>query len=52
MRLYIHEAEVPAVLYGPGDIRQAHFTNESIAVSEIVQAARVVTAAVARYLAV
>jgi acetylornithine deacetylase len=51
MRLYIHEGEVPAILYGPGDIRQAHFTNESIAVSEIVQAARVVTGAVARYLA-
>jgi acetylornithine deacetylase len=51
MRLYIHEGEIPAMLYGPGDIRQAHATNESIAVSEIVQAARVVTAAVARYLA-
>jgi len=51
MRLYIHEGEIPAILYGPGDIRQAHFTNESIAVSEIVQAARVVTAAAARYLA-
>ena len=51
MRLYIHEGDVPAILYGPGDIRQAHFTNESIAVSEIVQAARVVTGAVARYLA-
>ena len=51
MRLYIHEGEIPAVLYGPGDIRQAHSTNESIAVGEIVQAARVVTAAVARYLA-
>lgn len=51
MRLYIHEGEVPAILYGPGDIRQAHSSNESIAVSEIVQAARVVTAAVARYLA-
>jgi acetylornithine deacetylase len=50
MRLYIHEGEVPAILYGPGDIRQAHFTNESIAVTEIVQAARVVTAAAARYL--
>ena len=50
MRLYIHEGEIPAILYGPGDIRQAHSSNESIAVSEIVQAARVVTAAVARYL--
>jgi len=51
MRLYIHEAEIPAILYGPGDIRQAHSANESIAVSEIVQAARVLTGAAARYLA-
>jgi acetylornithine deacetylase len=51
MRLYIHEGGIPAILYGPGDIRQAHATNESIGVTEIVQAARVVTAAAARYLA-
>ena len=51
MRLLVHEADTPAVLYGPGDIRQAHATDEWIAVDEIVQAARVVTAAAARYLA-
>jgi acetylornithine deacetylase len=51
MRLLVHEAETPAILYGPGDIRQAHATDEWIAVDEIVQAARVVTAATARYLA-
>src|SRR5256885_2243106 len=41
MRLLVHEAETPAILYGPGDIRQAHATDEWIAVDEIVQAARV-----------
>lgn len=51
MRLLVHEAETPAILYGPGDIRQAHATDEWIAVDEIVQAARVVTSAAARYLA-
>ena len=51
MRLLVHEAETPALLYGPGDIRQAHSTDEWIAVDEIVRAARVVTAAAARYLA-
>src|SRR5207302_8943713 len=51
MRLLVHEANTPAVLYGPGDIRQAHSADEWIAVDEIVQAARVVTAAAARYLA-
>ena len=49
--LLVHEAETPAILYGPGDIKQAHSTNEWIAVDEIVRAARVITAAVARYLA-
>ena len=51
MRLLVHEAETPAILYGPGDIHQAHSTDEWIAVEEVVQAARVVTAATARYLA-
>src|SRR5260370_37850301 len=50
MRLLVHEAETPAILYGPGDIRQAHATDEWIAVDEIVQAARVVTVAAARNL--
>jgi acetylornithine deacetylase/succinyl-diaminopimelate desuccinylase-like protein len=47
----VHEAETPALLYGPGDIRQAHSTDEWIAVEQIAQAARIVTAAAARYLA-
>jgi acetylornithine deacetylase len=51
MRLLVHEAETPAILYGPGDIKQAHSTDEWIAVGEIERAARVVTAAAARYLA-
>ena len=51
MRLLVHEADTPAVLYGPGDIRQAHATDEWIATEEVIQAARVVTAAAARYLA-
>lgn len=50
LRLFVHEAEMPAVLYGPGDIRQAHAADESVAVEEIVQAARVLTLAVASYL--
>ncbi len=52
MRLFIHEAEMPAILYGPGDIRQAHSVDEWISVDEVVRAARIVTATAARYLAV
>ena len=51
MRLLVNEADTPAILYGPGDINQAHSTDEWIAVDELVRAARVVTAAAARYLA-
>jgi acetylornithine deacetylase len=51
MRLLIHEAEVPTVLYGPGDIRQAHLTDEWISVAEVTQAARIITATCAQYLA-
>jgi len=50
MRLFVHEAEMPAILYGPGDIRQAHATDEWVAVDEVVRAARVVTLAAATYL--
>jgi acetylornithine deacetylase len=50
MRLFIHEAEMPAILYGPGDIRQAHSTDEWIAVDEIVRCARIVAVTAARYL--
>lgn len=51
MRLLIHEGEMPAILYGPGDVRQAHDTDEWISVEEVVRAARIVTVAAARYLA-
>ncbi len=51
MRLLVHEADTPTILYGPGDIRRAHKPNEWIGVDEIAQGARVITCAVARYLA-
>jgi len=51
MRLLVHEADTPTVMYGPGDIRYAHVTDEWTAVVDIVHAARVITAAAARYLA-
>jgi acetylornithine deacetylase/succinyl-diaminopimelate desuccinylase-like protein len=51
MRLFVHEGEMPAILYGPGDIRQAHSVDEWISVDEIARAARIVTVAAANYLA-
>lgn len=47
LRLFTNHARIPAVLYGPGDVRLAHAANESIAVEEIVGAARSIAVAVA-----
>jgi len=40
MRLLVREANTPAVLFGPGDIRQAHGIDESVDVVEVKNAAR------------
>jgi acetylornithine deacetylase len=41
LRLFTNHAGMPAVLYGPGDVRLAHAVNEKIPVDEIVEAAAV-----------
>ncbi|MCP5054931.1 MAG: ArgE/DapE family deacylase [bacterium] len=41
LRLFTNHANIPAVLYGPGDVKEAHAANESIAVHEIVEAVNV-----------
>jgi acetylornithine deacetylase len=43
LRLFTRYAAMPAVLYGPGDVRVAHSANESIPLDEIVAAAEVLT---------
>jgi acetylornithine deacetylase len=35
MRLLIHAGSTPAVLFGPGDVRQAHRPDESVSLSEL-----------------
>ncbi len=39
-RFYINDAHIPTVIVGPGSLSLAHTANESIAVSEMVVAAR------------
>lgn len=41
VRLFTNHAGIPAVLYGPGDVSRAHAANESIALEEVLQAAKV-----------
>ena len=49
-RILIHEAGVPAVVLGPGELGLAHSTQERIGVEELVTAARVYARLYARFL--
>jgi acetylornithine deacetylase len=48
LRLFTRYANVPAVLYGPGDVLQAHAANECIPVEEVFTAAEVLALLVCR----
>jgi len=50
LRLFTRYAKMPAVLYGPGDVRRAHSANESVLLEELVQTAEVLTLLIARRL--
>ncbi len=50
LRLFTRYASMPAVLYGPGDVRVAHSANECVPLEELVQAAEVLTLLIARRL--
>ena len=49
LRLFTNHASMPAVLYGPGDVRRAHAADEFVAVDEVVTAAKVAAVFVARW---
>ena len=38
---WLARAGIPTIIYGPGELEEAHTTNESIAVADLVDAARV-----------
>jgi acetylornithine deacetylase/succinyl-diaminopimelate desuccinylase-like protein len=40
-RFYINEAAIPTVILGPGSLRDAHTAGESVAVEDLVAAARI-----------
>ncbi|HEX9166874.1 MAG TPA: ArgE/DapE family deacylase [Gemmatimonadales bacterium] len=46
LRLFTNHAGMAAVLYGPGDVALAHAVNESIEVTEILEAVAVLAAAI------
>ena len=49
LRLFTNHADMPAVLYGPGDVRVAHAVNERINLDEIVDAVTVLATFIAEW---
>jgi acetylornithine deacetylase len=49
MRLLVNEANIPTVLYGPGDIRRAHAPDEFVAVRDLEVATRALVLTILRY---
>jgi acetylornithine deacetylase/succinyl-diaminopimelate desuccinylase family protein len=50
-RFYINDAKIPTVILGPGSMTVAHTANESVAVEELVAAARIYARIFVRLLA-
>ena len=50
LRLLVNMGRIPALLFGPGDVRVAHMPDERVQISEIVQAAQAYILAAIRYL--
>ena len=44
LRFFTNYAKIPAVLYGPGNVAQAHAANEYVSLNEVFTAARIVAA--------
>jgi acetylornithine deacetylase len=49
LRLFTNQFGIPGVLFGPGDIRLAHFTDEYVPLSEVELAARVLAETILAY---
>lgn len=49
-RFLINQGSIPSIVFGPGDPLEAHTTNESVAISQLVDATRAYAYAFARFL--
>ena len=43
LRLFTNHADIPAVLFGPGDVRLAHSANEYIEIEEVLTCVKIIT---------
>ena len=49
MRLLVNQGGIPTVLFGPGDVREAHRPDESVAVDDLLTATRVLVVSALRF---
>ena len=42
LRLFTNHADIPAVLFGPGDVRLAHSANEYIEIEEVLTCVKII----------
>jgi acetylornithine deacetylase len=49
MRLLVNEGRTPTVLFGPGDVRDAHRPDEYVSVTELITAVRALTLTALRF---
>ncbi len=49
MRLLVNQGEIPTVLYGPGDVRDAHRPNESVLLADLLATTRVLVVSAMRF---
>jgi len=52
MRLNTNHGGTPSLVFGPGDIRQAHFTNEYIEIKQVVEATKVISLLILNWFAI
>ncbi|MCC6792260.1 MAG: ArgE/DapE family deacylase [Thermomicrobiales bacterium] len=51
MRHFVNHAGMPCAMYGAGDVRVAHFTDEFVPIDEVITVARAIAVAIARFCA-
>ncbi len=51
MRLLVNHGRVPTVLFGPGDVREAHRPDESVRAADLVELARILAVTAIRFCA-
>jgi acetylornithine deacetylase len=49
MRLLVNEGKIPTVLFGPGDVRQAHRPDEFVAIADLLTVARTLALVAMRF---